>query len=146
MRRVRAGVPSTFRAAAALLSSLMLTDVSGAEVGPHAVINVSNSLLRVYNTRDAVALRELLSPSLQAKYSVEDLQLTLARCHGLTHEVERFSLPSWGARRYGFFGVYAENSVLEMVLEIDENEKIIHWVITDDVTAKDQQCMLSGMP
>jgi hypothetical protein len=130
----------------AVLADLLLTDVAAAQVGPHAVINVSQTLLRIYNARDAAALRELLAPSLQAKFTVEDLQLTLARCHGLTHEVERFSLPSWGARRYGFFGVYAENAVLEMVLEIDEDEKIIHWVITDDVTAKDQQCSLSRMP
>jgi hypothetical protein len=131
---------------AAVLSGLLLTSAAAAQVGPHAVINVSQNLLRVYNARDAAALRDLLAPSLQAKYSVEDLQLTLARCHGLTHEVERFSLPSWGVRRYGFFGVYAENAVLEMVLEIDEDERIIHWVITDDVTAKDQQCTLSGTP
>ncbi|KFG68489.1 hypothetical protein [Microvirga sp. BSC39] len=131
---------------AAVLVSLLMTEVTLAQVGPHAVINVSQSLLSVYNARDAAALRELLAPDLQTKYSVEDLQLTLARCHGLTHEIERFSLPSWGARRYGFFGVYAENSVLEMVLEIDEDEKIIHWVITDDVTAKDQQCALGAMP
>jgi hypothetical protein len=130
----------------AVLVGLLLTEMAQAQVGPHAVINASQSLLRVYNARDAVALRELLAPSLQRRYSVEDLQLTLAHCHGLTHEIERFSLPSWGARRYGFFGVYAENSVLEMVLEIDDDEKIIHWVITDDVTAKDQQCALSGMP
>jgi hypothetical protein len=130
---------------AALMVGLLLTNMAAAQVGPHAVINVSQSLLRVYNARDTAAFRELLAPSLRAKYSVEDLQLTLARCHGLTHDVERFSLPSWGERHYGFFGVYAENSVLEMVLEIDENEKIIHWVITDDVTAKDQQCSLSGL-
>ena len=136
----------TVVSAVAILASLLLTGMAGAQVGPHSVINVSQSLLRVYNARDAVALRELLAPSLQTKYSVEDLQLTLARCHGMTHEIERFSLPSWGTRRYGFFGVYAENSVLEMVLEIDEGEKIVHWVITDDVTAKDQQCSLSGMP
>jgi hypothetical protein len=129
----------------AILASLLLTGMANAQVGPHSVINVSQSLLRIYNARDTAALRELLAPSLQTKYSVEDLQLTLARCHGLTHEIERFSLPSWGTRRYGFFGVYAENSVLEMVLEIDESEKIVHWVITDDVTAKDQQCSLSGI-
>ncbi|MBM1175368.1 hypothetical protein [Microvirga arabica] len=130
---------------AAILVGLVPTGMALAQVGPHAVINVSQALLRVYNARDAAAFRELLAPSLQSKYSVEDLQLTLARCQGLTHEIERFSLPSWGARRYGFFGVYAENAVLEMVLEIDESEKIVHWVITDDVTAKDQQCSLSDI-
>ncbi|MBF9197605.1 hypothetical protein [Microvirga terrestris] len=129
-----------------VLAGLLLANAAAAQVGPHAVINVSQSLLRIYNARDAEAFRELLAPSLQEKYSLEDLQLTLAHCHGLTHEIERFSLPSWGARRYGFFGVYAENSVLEMVLEIDENEKIIHWVITDNVTAKDHQCLLSRLP
>ena len=125
---------------------LLLAGAAAAQVGPHAIINVSQQLLRIYNGRDAAALHDLLAPSLQAKYSVEDLRLTLARCHGLTHEVERFSLPSWGTRRYGFFGVYAENAVLEMILEIDESEKIVHWVITDDVTAKDQQCSLGDAP
>ena len=132
--------------AVAALAGLLLTGTALGQVGPHAVINVSQDLLRVYNAKDAASLRELLSSSLQAKYSVEDLRMTLARCHGLTHEIDRFSLPSWGARRYGFFGVYAENAVLEMVLEIDEAEKIVHWVITDDITAKHQQCSLSSLP
>src|SRR5687768_15631226 len=97
----RAGMSGRLSNTAAVLSGLLLTSAAAAQVGPHAVINVSQNLLRVCNARDAAALRDLLAPSLQAKYSVEDLQLTLARCHGLTHEVERFSLPSWGARRYG---------------------------------------------
>src|SRR3712207_5927679 len=95
--------------AVAVLAGLLLTGMAVAQVGPHAVINVSQDLLRIYNAKDAAALRELLTPSLQAKYPVEDLRLTLARCHGLTHEIDRFSLPSWGGRSYGFFGVYAEN-------------------------------------
>lgn len=132
--------------AVAVLTGLFLTNTVLAQVGPHAMINVSRELLRVYNMRDAVALRDLLTSSLREKYSVEDLRAVLARCHGLTHEINRFSLPSWGTRRYGFFGVYAENTVFEMVLEIDEAEKIVHWVITDDVTAKDQQCSLSILP
>jgi hypothetical protein len=131
------------RGTAAVLVGLLLTASAAAQVGPHAVINVSQDLLRVYNARDAAALRGLLAPSLLAKFTLEDLHLTLARCHGLTHEIDRFSLPSWGSRQYGFFGVYAENAVLEMVLEIDANEKIVHWVITDDVNATDQQCALS---
>jgi hypothetical protein len=130
----------------AVVTGLLLTNAAAAQVGPHAVINVSQELLSIYNARDAAALRKLLAPSLQAKYALEDLRLILAHCHGLTHEIDRFSLPSWGARRYGFFGVYAENTVLEMVLEIGEDEKIVHWVITDDVTAKDQQCALSNSP
>ena len=90
---------------AAVVASFLLTDMAAAQVGPHAVINVSQNLLRVYNARDAAALRELLAPTLQAKYTLDDLRLTLSRCHGLTHEIDRFSLPSWGVRRYGFFGV-----------------------------------------
>ncbi len=136
----------TFWRTVAVMVGLLLTGRAAAQVGPHAVINVSRNLLSIYNARDALALWGLLAPSLQAKYTLDDLRLTLARCHGLTHELERFSLPSWGARRYGFFGVYAENTILEMVLEIDENEKIIHWVITDDVMAMDQQCALGEVP
>jgi len=141
-----AGMSERLMRTAAFLAGLLLADMAVAQVGPHAVINVSHDLLRVYNAKDAAALRDLLSSSLQAKHTLEDLRLTLARCHGMTHEIERFSLPSWGSRRYGFFGVYAENTVLEMVLEIDEHEKIVHWVITDNVNAKDQQCAISETP
>jgi hypothetical protein len=31
-----------------------------------------------------------------------------------------------------------------MILEIDENEKIVHWVLTDNVTASEQQCSING--
>ena len=132
----------TLRSTVAAAFGLLLAGTAGAQVGPQAIINVSQELLRIYNARDGAALHGLLAPSLQTKYAVEDLRLILAYCHGLTHEIERFSLPSWGTRRYGFFGVYAENAVLEMILEIDENERVLHWVITDDVTARDQQCSL----
>ena len=115
-----------------------------AEVGPHALINVAQELRRAYNGADAHAFHGLLSPALQAKYPVDALHVLLAQCRALTREIDRFSTPSWGARRYGFFGVYAETAVFEMILEIDDNEKIIHWVITDDVTAKDQQCTVNG--
>src|SRR5688500_230961 len=80
----RAGVSGRLASTVAVLAGLLLMDTATAQVGPHAVINVSQNLMRVYNAKDAAALRELLAPSLQAKFSVEDLQLTLARCHGLT--------------------------------------------------------------
>jgi hypothetical protein len=114
-----------------------------ATLGPHTLLDVSQTLLRAYNARDASAFHQLLAPSLQAKHSVEEVVLLLTRCRALTHDIDRFSIPSWGARNYGFFGVYAETSVLEMILEIDENGKIIHWVITDDVTSKHQQCAVT---
>jgi hypothetical protein len=113
-------------------------------LGPHDLLNVSEALLRAYNARDASAFRGLLAPSLQARHSVEDIVLLLGRCRGLTHDIERFSIPSWGARHYGFFGVYAETQVLDMILEIDEDAKIVHWVITDDVTSKEQQCAVNA--
>ncbi len=112
-------------------------------LGPHDLLNVSEALLQAYNANDASALRRLLSPSLQEKHDVDDMVLLLARCRGMTHDIERFSIPSWGQRHYGFFGVYAETMVLEMILEIDESQKIVHWVITDDVTSKDQQCVVT---
>jgi hypothetical protein len=137
--------PGGLTAAAAMLGA-SLAGPAMAEVGPHALMNVAQDLLRIYNAGDASALHGLLAPALQARYPVEELRLTLARCRGLTHEVERFSIPSWGARRFGFFGVYAENAVLEMILEIDESAKIIHWTITDDVTSNDEQCAVKRLP
>ena len=129
---------------AAAISVAALLGVARSEVGPHALIAVSQELLRAYNGQDPQGLHGLLAPSLQAKYAVEDLRLMLAHCRALTHDIERFSIPSWGARRFGFFGVYAETTVFEMILEIDEAEKIVHWVITDDVMATDQQCAIRG--
>ena len=40
--------------------------------------------------------------------------------------------------------MYAETAVFEMVLEIGLDEKIVHWVITEDVTAAEQQCRISS--
>ncbi|UVF17686.1 hypothetical protein HPT29_014170 [Microvirga terrae] len=128
---------------AVLLMLALLPVPALSEVGPHALLNVSQDLLRAYKAEDARAFQELLSPALQVKYPIERLQAVLARCRALTLEIDRFSIPSWGGRRYGFFGVYAETAVLEMILEIDESERIIHWAITDDVTSGDQPCTVS---
>ena len=126
-----------------MLTAPAMAVSSPSGLGPHDLLNVSEALLRAYNARDAAAVRGLLAPSLQARHSVEDIVLLLGRCRGMTHDIERLSIPSWGARHYGFFGVYGETLVLDMVLEIDENAKIVHWVITDDVTSKEQQCVVT---
>jgi hypothetical protein len=137
-------MPGKASSAAALLLGAALAGPALAEVGPHALINVSERLLRIYNAEDAPALHGLLAPPLQAKYPVETLRTTLTHCRVLTHDIFRFSIPSWGARRFGFFAAYTETSVFEMILEIDDNEKIIHWVLTDNVTSGDQQCAITG--
>ncbi len=64
-------------------------------------------------------------------------------CRVLTSEIFRISTPVWGARHFGYFAVYAETKPFEMILEIDDDERIIHWVVTDDVQAKEQQCILT---
>jgi hypothetical protein len=130
---------------AAFVLGMSLAVPATAEVGPHALINVSQELLRIYNTEDAQALHGLLAPSLQANYPVETLRRVVAHCRVLTHDIFRFSTPSWGARRFGFFAVYTETSVFEMILEIDENEKIVHWVVTDNVTSSNQQCTVNNL-
>ena len=137
-------MPGKASSAAAFLLGAALAGPALAEVGPHALINMSEELLRIYNREDAPALYGLLAPPLQAKYPVEALRTTLTRCRVLTHDIFRFSIPSWGARRFGFFAAYTETSVFEMILEIDDNEKIIHWVLTDNVTSGDQQCAITG--
>jgi len=131
------------KAAAALGLSMAMTAPARPEPGPHAVIRVAEELLRAYKEEDAEAFHRLLSSGLQAKYPVEGLRAILARCRALTYEIDRLSIPSWGARNFGFFGVYAELAVLEMILEIDDDEKIVHWVITDNVTAKSQECSVT---
>ena len=114
-----------------------------AEVGPFAVTNVSDALVRAYNGEDASALHELLSASLKARYTVQAVGATLRLCRVLTYDIDRISTPVWGGRRHGYFAVYAEPKVFEMHLEIDETEKIIHWMITDDLAADLQQCRVS---
>jgi hypothetical protein len=128
---------------AAILSVGSTPQLSAAAVGPHSVTNVSQEFVRAYNAEDAEALHLLLAPSLQAKYPVEALRTSLTLCRVLTSEIFRISTPVWGARHFGFFAVYAETKLFEMILEIDDNEKIIHLVITDNLAAKDQQCQIS---
>lgn len=134
---------SGLNGAAVLVVVASLSLPAAAEVGPHALTNVSVSLLRAYNGGDAAALHGLLAPSLKEKYPVESLRAALKLCRVLTHEIYRFSTPVWGARRFGFFAVYAEPKTFEMILEIDEEERIIYWLLTDDLGAETQQCRVS---
>ncbi len=105
--------------------------------------NVSQAFVRAYNAEDADALHRLLAPSLQGRYPLEALRTAVTLCRVLTSEIFRISTPVWGARHFGFFAVYAETKPFEMILEIDDDEKIIHVVITDDVAAEEQQCRIS---
>lgn len=114
-------------------------------VGPFSVTHVSEALVRAYNSEDAAAFHQLLAPSLQAKVTVEALQRALRLCRVLTYDIARISTPVWGGRRHGYFAVYAETKVFEMHLEIDDQEKIIHWLITDDLAADRQQCRISHL-
>jgi hypothetical protein len=115
----------------------------GAEtLTPFSVTNVSEALTRAYNDADAFALHGLLAPAVQARYTPDALRAALTLCRVLTGEIFRLSTPSWGTRSYGFFGVYAEAGVFDMVLEIDEAERILHWVVSDNVTAREQQCQV----
>jgi hypothetical protein len=114
----------------------------GQALGPFAVTNISEELARAYNDEDAAALYGLLAPGLQARYTPDDIRKALTLCHVLTGDIFRLSTPSWGTRSYGFFGLYAETGVFDMVLEIDPAERIVHWVVSDNVTAKEQQCQL----
>lgn len=138
MRKVMAGL-------AALAIGAGSAGSAAAAVGPHSVTNVSQALVQAYNAEDAAGLHRLLAPALQAKYSVEALRTALVLCRVLTSEIFRISTPVWGARHFGYFAVYAETKPFEMILEIDDDEKLIHLVITDDVTATDQQCQISRL-
>jgi hypothetical protein len=128
-----------------LTTALALTPWStprGETLGPLAVTNISEALTRAYNDENAAALHGLLALALQARYTPDDIRKALTLCRVLTGDIFRLSTPSWGTRSYGFFGLYAETGVFDMVLEIDPAEKIVYWVVSDDVTAKEQQCRL----
>ena len=130
----------------ATLASCFLSSLAAAEPGPHAVINISQALLRAYKDNDVVAFRQLLAPSVRERYPTEVLHQVMARCRALTFEIDRISLPSWGNRHVGYFGVYGELATLEMLLEIDDDEKVVHWAITDNITSRDQSCVISHRP
>jgi sporulation-control protein spo0M len=49
----------------------------------------------------------------------------------------------WGARQFGFFAVYAETKTFEMILEIDAQERIIHWLLTESLASDEQQCRVT---
>jgi hypothetical protein len=133
-------------AATAILLTFACIQGAAAEPGPHAVTDLSRKLMQIYNDRDVAALHGLLAPALKAKYAPQTLEAVLGRCHALTGRIGRLSLPSYGQRHYGFFAVYAEAAIFEMILEIDPDERVFHWVITDDVTAKDQTCQIDRHP
>jgi hypothetical protein len=129
----------------ALAAALAFVSPCRAEIpGPFAITDVSEALMRAYNDEDAQALHGFLAPALQARYSPEAVRKALVLCRVLTGDIFRLSTPSWGARHYGFFGVYAETGAFDMVLEIDPAERIVHWVITDNVTAREQQCRIGA--
>jgi len=141
----RKWVSPAMRHASALAAALAFASPCRAEIpGPFAITDVSEALMRAYNDEDAPALHGLLAPALQARYSPEAVRKALVLCRVLTGDIFRLSTPSWGARHYGFFGVYAETGAFDMVLEINPAERIVHWVITDDVTAREQQCRIGA--
>jgi hypothetical protein len=111
---------------------------------PFAITDISEALARAYNAENAAALHGLLAPSLQARYTPDAVRKALVLCRVLTGDIFRLSTPSWGTRSYGFFGVYAETGVFDMVLEIDGHKRIVHWVISDNVTAREQQCRIGA--
>jgi hypothetical protein len=135
------------RRTAAIASALAVSLLGGSAsaVGPHALTDVSLALLRAYNAEDAPELHRLLASSLQTKFPVETLRRALTLCRVLTYDIDRLSTPVWGGRTYGYFAVYAEAKTFEMVLEIDQDEKIVHWLLTDDLAAAEQQCKVSHL-
>jgi hypothetical protein len=127
-----------------LVAALAAGPAGGQVPGPFALTNVSQALMRAYNDDDVAALHGMLAPDLAARYPLDALAGVLTRCRVLTRDIFRLSTPTGGGRTYGFLAVYAETGLFEMGLEIDPDERIRHWVITDDATAPDQPCRVGG--
>jgi hypothetical protein len=127
----------------AALLSMLSTPVEAVEKG--SLYKISQEILRYYNEKDALSLHSFLAPELQSRYTVEDVKDIIERCHSKFGDIARFSLPTMGARTYAFFGVYANTGTYDMIIEINLEKKIYHWVITSDVNAPDQVCTLNNI-
>ncbi|MCB8823274.1 hypothetical protein [Microvirga rosea] len=135
-----------------LIGSLMLSALIWG-TGGHALaverntlFNVSQEILRLYNDDDSEHLFRLLAPELQTKYTPDTLKQVLRRCKELFGRMQRFSLPTMGTRTFAFFAAYGTSSVYDMIVEVDKNAKLFHWVITSDVQALDQPCSINRLP
>jgi hypothetical protein len=109
-------------------------------VARRALFAVTEQLLAIYRNQDAGNFHRLLAPELGAKYTPEMLTGILEQCWDLTGEIIRISPPVLGTRYFGYSAAYAAKSTLDMILEIDNNERVLFWMISADVTAQDQRC------
>jgi len=109
-------------------------------VDRRALFAVTERLLHIYQTGDAAGVYGFLAPPLQAKYTVEMLATILTRCRELAGTIERVSPPVSGTRSFGYSAVYTNGSAYDMTLEVDNDEKVLFWMISSDVTAQNQRC------
>jgi hypothetical protein len=145
IKRERRSLHTVLTSAAAIVAAAMMALPAHSAPGARSLRDLSLEVQRIYNAGDAAALHALLAPPLKAKYTVEAVRQTLTACRALTQNIERISWPTGGTRHYGFFAVYAKTSTWEMILEIDNDEKLLYFVITDDVTEKEQRCTVNNL-
>lgn len=111
-------------------------------ISRRALFAVTEYLLQIYRTGDATRLHRLLAPELHVRYTPEALSSILTECRMLVGEIIRISPPVMGTRYFGYSAVHAEQSTFDMILEIDNEERILFWMISSDVIAQNQPCKI----
>jgi hypothetical protein len=112
---------------------------------PYSLGRILPAFLAAYNSGDANRLRPMLSDRLQTKYPASRLDEALGLCRVVTHDIIRIGGRAWGNRWHGLYHLDGEGGPLQMIFEIDNHERIIHMMITDDLDAKRQQCWISHL-
>ncbi len=124
---------------AALL--ILATPCAAGMVGPDAVFNTSQLIMKAYNDGDAERIRDALSPEVADLNSLDQIRKTLRACKQLIGDhIERLSLPVSGTRHYGFIEAYLVGRQADMFVEIDDAGRILFWTLSNDLFSGNQVC------
>jgi hypothetical protein len=63
----------------------------------------------------------------------------------VTDDIIRIGGRVWGNRWNGLYDLDGEAGPLQMIFDIDNQEQIVHLMITDGLDAKHEQCWISHL-
>ncbi|MCB8840157.1 hypothetical protein [Aurantimonas sp. VKM B-3413] len=123
------------------VNGLSTLEASAATGSGSGLFEVSQRLVSAYNRGSADRIRRLMSPELKSRYSNAAVLDVIAQCkrRQMPHIV-RTSLPVSGGRTYGFFAVYGDDITSSMILEVDQQDRIVFWKMEDDPFGGDFSC------
>lgn len=96
------------------------------------LFELATRLVAIYQASDADALHEMLAPGLQPAFPVPVLARWLTEARDMFGLLQRTSMPTYGSRTHGIFAAYFDRGPSDMYLEIDQQEKLVIWVLKAD--------------